>query len=81
MSRRKNARRWADANETEPAHPAARLGEFESQGLILGLSSPGEAMGDKVQAQSFYTALLKSTDDGSHSARPEFQHIKEFAAR
>jgi hypothetical protein len=40
-----------------------------------------EAIGDKAQVQNFYSALLKSTGDGSHSVRPEFQHMKEFAAR
>jgi len=37
-----------------------------------------EACGDRAQAQSYYTALLKSTDNGAHSARPEFGHMKTF---
>jgi tetratricopeptide (TPR) repeat protein len=39
-----------------------------------------EAAGDGAQARSYYTALLKSTDSGSHSARPEFEHAKAYAA-
>jgi len=37
-----------------------------------------EAIGDKTQAKSYFTALLESTDRGSHSARPEFDHVKAF---
>ena len=39
-----------------------------------------EAAGDETQARSYYTALLNSTDSGSHSARPEFEHAKAYAA-
>ncbi len=39
-----------------------------------------EALGDKVQAKRYYAALLKSTDGGSRSARPEFAHVKAFMA-
>lgn len=37
-----------------------------------------EAMGDKAQAKSYYAALLAATDNGSRSARPEFDHIRAF---
>jgi hypothetical protein len=37
-----------------------------------------EALGDKAQAKAYYTALLKSTNNGSQSARPEFDHVKAF---
>jgi len=37
-----------------------------------------EALGDKTRAKSYYTALLKSTNNGSQSARPEFDHVKAF---
>jgi len=37
-----------------------------------------EAAGDKVKAKKYYEALLKSTDNGAHSARPEFDHVKAF---
>jgi tetratricopeptide (TPR) repeat protein len=39
-----------------------------------------EAAGDAAQARSYYTALLKSTGNGVHSARPEFEHAKAYAA-
>jgi tetratricopeptide (TPR) repeat protein len=39
-----------------------------------------EAVGDKVQAKSYYVALLQSTDNGSQSARPEFDHVKTFVS-
>jgi hypothetical protein len=35
-------------------------------------------MGDRAQAKSYYAALLESTDNGSRSARPEFDHVKVF---
>ncbi len=39
-----------------------------------------EAAGDKAKAASYYSALLKSTDNGSQSARSEFDHAKSFVA-
>ena len=39
-----------------------------------------EAAGDAAQARSYYTTLLKSTGNGVHSARPEFDHAKAYAA-
>ncbi len=39
-----------------------------------------ETSGDAAQARSYYTALLKSTGNGVHSARPEFEHAKAYAA-
>jgi tetratricopeptide (TPR) repeat protein len=39
-----------------------------------------EAAGDKAQAEKYYSALLESTERGSHSARPEFEHVKAFTA-
>ncbi|MDP9008710.1 MAG: hypothetical protein M3N91_08385 [Pseudomonadota bacterium] len=35
-----------------------------------------EAVGDKALAQSYYATLLKLTDNGSQSTRPEFDHVK-----
>jgi tetratricopeptide (TPR) repeat protein len=35
-----------------------------------------EAAGDKAQAAGYFAALLKSTDNGSQSARPELDHVK-----
>jgi tetratricopeptide (TPR) repeat protein len=39
-----------------------------------------EAAGYGAQARSYYAALLKSTDNGSHSVRPEFDHARAYAA-
>jgi hypothetical protein len=39
-----------------------------------------EQAGDKTQAASYYSALLKSTDNGAHSTRPELDHAKTFMA-
>jgi tetratricopeptide (TPR) repeat protein len=35
-----------------------------------------EKSGEQAQAANYYAALLKSTDNGSHSARPELEHAK-----
>jgi tetratricopeptide (TPR) repeat protein len=35
-----------------------------------------EAAGDKAQAAGYFAALLKSTDNGAQSTRPEFDHVK-----
>ena len=68
--------------------PKEALAEY-SQALKLspnrfnGLYNAGraaEAAGDAVQAKSYYSALLKSTANGLQSARPEFDHVKAFAA-
>ena len=47
---------------------------------LFNAGMAAEAVGDKAQAKSYYAALLKSTDSGSHSARPEFDHVKAFAS-
>jgi tetratricopeptide (TPR) repeat protein len=47
---------------------------------LLNAGMAAEAVGDKAQAKSYYAALLKSTDSGSHSARPEFDHVKAFVS-
>jgi tetratricopeptide (TPR) repeat protein len=39
-----------------------------------------EAAGDGRQAQAYFTALLKSTNDGAASARHEFDHMKSVVA-
>jgi tetratricopeptide (TPR) repeat protein len=39
-----------------------------------------EAVGDQPRAAKYYSLLLKSTGDGSQSGRPEFAHVKSFAA-
>jgi hypothetical protein len=39
-----------------------------------------EELGDKPKAAQYYAALLKSTDNGSQSGRPEFAHVKSFTS-
>jgi tetratricopeptide (TPR) repeat protein len=56
---------------------ALRLSPNRFNGLFnAGVAA--EAMGDRAQAKSYYAALLQSTDNGSRSARPEFDHVKAF---
>ena len=52
-----------------------------SPNRLNGLYNAGraaEAAGEKSKAESYYAALLKSTDNGANSARPEFAHAKSF---
>ena len=69
-------------------HPDQALAEY-SQALALspnrfnGLYNAGmaaEALGDRAKAEGFYSALLKATDNGSQSARAEFEHVRNFVA-
>jgi tetratricopeptide (TPR) repeat protein len=70
----------------ELAQPRAALVEYKqalklSPNRFNGLYNAGraaEALGDKAQANGYYTTLLKSTDGGSQSARAEFDHVKIF---
>ncbi len=39
-----------------------------------------EAAGDAPQAQRYYAALLKITDNGAQSTRPEFDHVKSVVS-
>lgn len=66
--------------------PATALVEYK-QALVLspnrfnglfGAGMAAEAAGDSSQAGDYYTALLKSTDNGSQSVRPEFAHVNQF---
>jgi len=68
----------------ELKRPQDALSEYR-QALTLspnrfnGLYNAGmaaEAAGDKAQAAGYFAALLKSTDNGAHSARPELDHVK-----
>ena len=72
----------------ELGRPQDALAEYK-KALILspnrfnGLFNAGkaaEAAGDAPQAQQYYAALLKLTDNGSQSARPEFDHIKRVVS-
>ena len=72
----------------EFGRPAEALVEYQealklSPNRFNGLYNAGmaaEAAGDKVLANKYYTALLESTDGGSHSARREIDHAKAAAA-
>ena len=43
---------------------------------LFNAGRAAEAAGDAPQAQLYYATLLKITDNGSQSARPEFDHAK-----
>jgi tetratricopeptide (TPR) repeat protein len=68
--------------------PQQALAEYEmalklSPNRFNGLYHAGlaaEAAGDKTKAQHYYAALLKSTNNGAQSARPEFAHVKSFVS-
>jgi tetratricopeptide (TPR) repeat protein len=68
--------------------PKEALAEYEvslklSPNRLNGLFNAGraaEAAGEKQKAAGYYAALLKSTDEGTGSARPEFAHAKSFVA-
>jgi tetratricopeptide (TPR) repeat protein len=70
----------------ELSQPQQALLEYQrslkaSPNRFNGLYNAGlaaESAGDKAQAGRYYDALLKSTDHGAASARPEFAHIKSF---
>ena len=72
----------------ESHQPQQALAEYEvalklSPNRFNGLYHAGfaaEAVGDKAKAQQYYAALLKSTDNGAQSARPEFAHVKSFVS-
>jgi tetratricopeptide (TPR) repeat protein len=66
--------------------PHEALAEYKvalklSPNRLNGLYNAGraaEAAGDKADAAFYYTALLKSTNNGVGSARPELAHAKEW---
>jgi hypothetical protein len=47
---------------------------------LYGAGQSAEAAGDDAGARGFYAALLKSTDEGTRSARPEVTHAKAFVS-
>jgi tetratricopeptide (TPR) repeat protein len=55
----------------------------QSPNRFNGLFNAGraaEAAGDASKAQTFYATLMKVTDNGSHSSRSEFDHVKSVVA-
>ena len=47
---------------------------------LFNAGKAAEAAGDASQAQLYYATLLKITDNGSQSARPEFDHVKSVVS-
>jgi tetratricopeptide (TPR) repeat protein len=72
----------------ELKQPQEALVEYQkaltlSPNRFNGLFNAGmaaEAAGDKAQAQAYYATLLKITDNGAQSSRPEFSHAKSVIA-
>jgi tetratricopeptide (TPR) repeat protein len=70
----------------ELGHPDKALIEYqraldESPGRFNALFNAGraaEAVGNRETAADFYATLLKSTDGGQQSQRPEFGHVNAF---
>jgi tetratricopeptide (TPR) repeat protein len=70
----------------EMAQPQQAYDEYAralktSPNRFNGLFNAGraaEAAGNAALAKDYYTRLLKATDNGSASARPEFEHMKTF---
>ncbi len=68
--------------------PQQALAEYQrslklSPNRFNGLYNAGqaaEAAADKTTAQMYYAALLKSTNNGSQSNRPELAHVKSFVS-
>jgi tetratricopeptide (TPR) repeat protein len=68
--------------------PKDALAEYErdlelSPNRFNGLYNAGiaaEAASDKTKARQYYTTLLKVTDNGLHTTRPEMVHAKAFLA-
>ena len=72
----------------EQGRPQDALVEYKkaltlSPNRFNGLFNAGKAAeqaGDVPQAQRFYAELLKITDNGSQSTRPEFDHVKSVVS-
>lgn len=47
---------------------------------LYGAGRAAEAAGEPTAARRYFAALLKATDDGAHSTRPEIGHAKAFVA-
>jgi tetratricopeptide (TPR) repeat protein len=72
-----------EAKRTAEALVEYRVALTLSPNRFNGLYHAGqasEALGDRAQAAHYYAALLKSTDGGAASSRPEIAHAKEFVS-
>jgi tetratricopeptide (TPR) repeat protein len=58
-------------------HRALKLSPNRFNGLF-GAGRAAEAGGDQEKAVDSYSVLLKSTNQGSHSTRPEIAHARTF---
>jgi tetratricopeptide (TPR) repeat protein len=47
---------------------------------LYGAGRAAEALGMKKEADGYYAAMLKNTDDSAHSSRSSLAHAKEFVA-
>jgi len=47
---------------------------------LFNAGRAAEGAGNAAEAHGYYAALLKSTDNGAHSTRPEIAHAKTFTA-
>lgn len=47
---------------------------------LYGAGMSAEATGDAAGARAYYAMLLKATDNGTRSARPEIAHAKAFSS-
>lgn len=45
---------------------------------LFNAGRAAEAAGEKAKAAQYYSVLLKTTDNGVQSSRPEFAHVKSF---
>jgi tetratricopeptide (TPR) repeat protein len=72
----------------DSGRPADALVEYDrdlqlSPNRFNGLYNAGraaEAAGDLLRARKYYTNLLRTTDNGEHTVRPELAHAKAFLA-
>ena len=72
----------------ESGHAQQVLSEYEialklSPNRLNGLYNAGraaEAAGERSKAQFYYAALMKSTNNGQNSTRPELTHARRFVS-
>jgi hypothetical protein len=72
----------------EFGHPQEPLAEYEvalklSPNRLNGLYNAGraaEAASEKLKAESYYARLMKSTNNGEDSSRPELAHARSYVA-